>query len=70
MSLCQDPRDKLFGILGLSSDLIEGEIEVNYNTSLFSLLCSVVSNSQRRSSWSAGVRDVQTYGLVKLCQAI
>jgi hypothetical protein len=35
--VCQDRRDKVYGVLGLLRSYREGAIEVNYNVSLFKL---------------------------------
>ncbi|TVY76061.1 Heterokaryon incompatibility protein 6 OR allele [Lachnellula suecica] len=36
-SLCQDPRDKIYGLLGLASDVPLGHIPIDYNQSIFQL---------------------------------
>jgi hypothetical protein len=39
---CQDPRDKLYGLLSLANDIKDGEIEVDYSKSIFEVWEDVV----------------------------
>jgi hypothetical protein len=39
---CQDPRDKIYGFLGLAHDSEEGHIEANYSKPLFDLYAEVM----------------------------
>jgi len=41
-SYCQDPRDKIYGILGLASDISKNKISVDYSKSLFEIWEDVV----------------------------
>ncbi|KAN0095104.1 Heterokaryon incompatibility protein (HET) domain containing protein [Hyaloscypha variabilis] len=40
---CQDPRDKIFGFLGLAHDCDDGSIEVDYSKPLFDLYSEVMN---------------------------
>lgn len=44
-SKCQDKRDKVYGLLGLASDMAKGEIAIDYSQSLYDLYVNVM-NSQ------------------------
>jgi hypothetical protein len=39
---CQDPRDKLYGLLSLANDIKDGEIEIDYSKSIFEVWEHVV----------------------------
>jgi hypothetical protein len=41
-SLCQDPRDKVYGILGLASNVKDDDLPVDYSKSMFELFWDVV----------------------------
>jgi hypothetical protein len=41
-SLCQDPRDKVYGLLGLASDVKDDDLPVDYSKSTFELFWDVV----------------------------
>jgi hypothetical protein len=41
-SLCQDPRDKVYGLLGLASNVKDDELPVDYSKSMFELFWDVV----------------------------
>ena len=49
--LCTDPRDKVYGLIGLADDCQEGELQPNYDKSLFEVYTDVIKfyNSSRRS---------------------
>ena len=50
-SLCQDPRDKVYGLLGL---VTEGQVlEVDYSKSLFDLFADLVQHKYRNTAHSA-----------------
>ena len=40
---CEDRRDKVYGILGLASDIIEGDIAIDYTLSLFEVYWNVMT---------------------------
>lgn len=67
-SKCQDPRDKLYCLLGLASDLIEGDITVDYSMPLFHLICEVVETSRCPSIYIK--RKNTAADRVELCQAL
>jgi hypothetical protein len=50
-TICTDPRDKVYGLLGLADDCQQGQIEVNYFKTLFQLYADVIDfySSSRRS---------------------
>jgi len=41
-SLCSDPRDKVYGLLGLADDCQEGQLEVDYSRTLFEVYSNVI----------------------------
>jgi hypothetical protein len=41
-SLCQDPRDKVYGLLGLASNVKDDDLPVDYSKSMFELFWDVV----------------------------
>jgi hypothetical protein len=43
-SLCQEPRDKIYGLLGLASNVRDGEIVVDYSKSMFKLYEDVMAH--------------------------
>jgi hypothetical protein len=49
--LCADPRDKVYGLIGLAEDCQNGRIEVNYFKSLFEVYSDVIGfySKSRRS---------------------
>jgi len=49
-SLCQDRRDKVYGILGLATNVKEGDIQIDYRINLFQLFCNVIYFGISKSS--------------------
>jgi hypothetical protein len=49
--ICTDPRDKVYGLLGLASDCQQGQLTPNYFNTLFQVYADVISfyTSSRRS---------------------
>ena len=47
-SLCRNPRDKIYGLLGLAVDVLPEDILVNYCQSLFQLYANVLSFQIKR----------------------
>lgn len=49
-SLCQEPRDKIYGLLSLAADFQAGDIAIDYSKSLFDLYIDIVEfhNSSHR----------------------
>jgi hypothetical protein len=41
-SLCQDPRDKVYGLLGLASNVKDNDLSVDYSKSMFELFWDIV----------------------------
>ncbi len=52
-ALCADPRDKVYGLIGLAEDCQKGQIEVNYSKSVFEVYSDVI-NFYSRSRRSQG----------------
>jgi hypothetical protein len=42
-SVCADPRDKVYAVLGLATDCQNGELEIDYSKSLFEVYSDVMS---------------------------
>jgi hypothetical protein len=51
---CQEPRDKIYGLLGLAHDCEDGSLEADYSKPLFEVHYDVVSYFNHRSSFSNG----------------
>jgi hypothetical protein len=47
-SLCQDPRDKVYGLLGLASNVRNDEMQVDYSKSMFELFWDVVWHTYKQ----------------------
>jgi len=45
-SLCQEPRDKVYGLLGLASDVDNGVISVDYSKSMFEIFVDVMMHHE------------------------
>lgn len=67
-SLCRDPRDKLYGILGLASDVLDGDILADYTISLFDIFCQVVQEFREPNPYT--VRRNTPDNIVALCRAL
>lgn len=71
-NLCKDPRDKIYGLLGMASDVRNGELSIDYRTELYEVwweLLSVYSSKLEPRgdtifAFATLVRDVLN-GLVK-----
>jgi hypothetical protein len=69
-SLCQEPRDKVYGLLGLASNINDGEIAVDYSKPMFDLYENVImhhSGSQKGAE-SEGGNSVELVRFSQLLQ--
>jgi len=60
--LCQDPRDKVFGLLGLAADISDAEIIVDYSISLSEVYEMIMRYYLQKGSW---LRYVQFSSLLQ-----
>ncbi|KAL3426540.1 HET domain-containing protein [Phlyctema vagabunda] len=56
-SVCQEPRDKVYGLLGLANDVKEEEVDIDYSKPLFELYTDTLSIVLK----GAAGRDVADY---------
>jgi len=72
-SLCQNPRDKVYGLLGLASNIKNSELLVDYSKSMLSLFWDVVrlTNEQENSqTMDTEIRDSFQTELVRFAQLL
>jgi hypothetical protein len=69
-SLCQDPRDKVYGLLGLASNVKDDDLPVDYSKSMFELFWDVVWFTYKQGEGSATpmLRKAELIGFSQLMQ--
>lgn len=60
-SLCQDPRDKVYGLLGLASNVKDDDLRVNYSKSMFELFWDVVQYTYKQEDGKSRGNTEETH---------
>ena len=61
-SLCQEPRDKVYRLLGLASNVDDGEVAVDYSKSLFELYVDILTHYRTsQGSETSGNADLTRF---------